>query len=325
MKKVNYKNRWLSTVALVAMSLTLFSCLWIRSVTIPETAEANSSFDVRMVLDMKYPFNSADNSNICFGYVGVQLPVGWTIEADELVFEYYPNEANKAAGGVYYEGTFEADEAYTEICESNNPVEEVSGYYWAGFSTPDLISDKMDSVVVKIKVHTDNQTGEKYLTLIAQENGTIKDADGNDIKPATLDDNKPAARECSKNIDDPSGALDDDGNPVQITIYDNSEGCIFYSEAINVIPNNGNGIKTTNKDDKSYKVLSLGNGQVRIDLQNNRKLGATATVYNTRGQIVATQVLNSTENVLSANLDRGVYSVAVQQDGVRSYKKVMVK
>jgi hypothetical protein len=295
-------------------------------VTIPETAEANSSFDVRMVLDMKYPFNSAENNNKCYGYVGVQLPTGWTIDADELVFEYYPNEANKALGGVYYEGTFGADEAYTAICE--NTLDENSGYSWLGFSTPDVISDKMDSVVVKIKVHTDEQIGEKYLTLAVQENGYAQDAEGKDIvgqKPETLDNNKPGARECSKNIDDPSGALDDDGNPKQISISDNSEGCIFYSEAINVTPNSGNGIKTTNKDDKSYKVLSVGNGQLRVDLQDNRKLGATATVYNTRGQIVATQVLNSTENVISSNLDRGVYSVAVQQDGVRSYKKVIVK
>jgi hypothetical protein len=293
MKKVNYKKYGLATGALVCLSFTLFSCLWIRSGYCPETAETNSTFEIRLVLDDRYPLDARNSTYNVYGFVGVQLPVGWTVDAEELVFEYYPN-AEK--GGEYYEGDLEVDEPYTLVCE--NTMDGIDDYYWVGFSTLDSISEeKMDSIVVRIPVHTDDQVGAKFLTCIVNENGS-----GDNAK-IPLDNGKIAVRQQGS---------------------DNGEGCTFYAE-IDVREGEGNGIQTLTQADDSYQVLTLGDGRLRIDLSDSRKIGATATVYNMRGQMVAIQTLSGTENTLSAVLDRGVYSVAVQKDGVRSYKKVLVK
>lgn len=61
------------------------------------------------------------------------------------------------------------DEGYTTMCCEPEYTEK--GYYWAGFSILRTVSACMDSIVVKIKIHTDEQIGDKFLVIVDNVHG----------------------------------------------------------------------------------------------------------------------------------------------------------
>jgi hypothetical protein len=322
MRKVNFKNRvFLAGILLSVLSMVTVSCLRIFRVDAPDVVETNSVFEVRLVLDDllegEDPGDNGHPSHRHFkswGFLGVQLPVGWTINAEELEYEFYPGEPWPDSGehiaGEYHIGTFEYDEEYVDSCFANVYIED--GCYITGFSTIQAEYQCLDSIVVKIKIHTDGQVGDKYLAFYVQENGDEEDERFGD--PITHKPYYPVDKGIYETKPKPA-ARNQDG--------DNGENATYY---IGIRAIQGSGIEgvTVDKKDASCNVSALGNGQLLVNLLDSKKIGATAMVYNMKGQIVATQTLNQTANVISG-LAQGVYSVAVQKDGVRSVKKVTVK
>jgi hypothetical protein len=291
--------------------MTVISCIRIFRVDAPGEVETNSVFDVRLVVDDLHPGGQGSHEhNDCWGYVGVQLPVGWTINAEELEYEYYPKQDRTENDGhtntEYHTGTLEYDAGYVDSCFMNEYLDD--GYYYTGFSTMEKKSECMDSIVIKIKIHTDGQLGDKLLTFYIQENGDEDESFGGN--PVT---GKPLY---------PVDKLPTRPKPAARTDGDNGENCRSYAE-IKVVQGQSTGIQTVTKD-ASCNVSALGNGQLLVTLSDSRKIGATALVYNMRGQIVTTRSLIRTSNLISG-LTPGVYAVAVQKDGVRSIKKAIVK
>jgi hypothetical protein len=181
MRKVSGKKRVFSVAAwLVALSVMLVSCLQILRVDAPTEVHTNSEFEVTMVLDDNRTENTligdVTQSNYnCYGYLGIQLPEGWTIDLADLTCIYYGrvDEGQEKPAPKIIEML--DDQEYINKCFTNLGDE---GYKFVGFSTKDLVSEVLDSIVVKIKVHTDGQTGDKFLKLYVQENGKV-DPTGN--------------------------------------------------------------------------------------------------------------------------------------------------
>jgi uncharacterized RmlC-like cupin family protein len=174
MRKLNSKKRrvFLMGTWLVALSAVLISCLQIVSVSAPSEIHPNDVFEVTMVLDDRGDGNnSMAGANNCWGYLGVQLPDGWTINANELSYEYY---AKDDPNTPHHIGTFVDDEAYIKNCFTKEPLE--TDYHFVGFGTIQKEQEVMDRIVIKMKVHTDGQAGNKFLKLYVQENGDINGA-----------------------------------------------------------------------------------------------------------------------------------------------------
>jgi hypothetical protein len=322
MRKLNSKSRvFLAGMLLVALSMTVFSCLRIFRVDAPEEVETNSVFEVRLVLDDLLT-DGHNHSKDIWGYLGVQLPVGWTINPEDVEYEYYPKQDRTENDGhtvtEYHTGTMEYDAGYVDNCFGNEYLED--DYYFTGFSTLQTEDECIDSIVVKIKIHTDGQLGYKVLGFYVQENGNEDAPYGDEItkkpiypinvfrdemtKEVTGTLPKPAAREETVN-----------------DVNDNGENNRRFVEL--TVQGSGTGIQTVTKD-ASYNVVALGNGQLQVNLPDSKKIDATALVYNMRGQIVNTRTLNQTSNVISG-LTPGIYAVGVEKDGVRSVKKAIVK
>jgi hypothetical protein len=320
MRKLNSRTRvFLVGACFAALSLTMFSCLRIFRVDYPQQVETNSVFEVRLVLDDLLPAEDPDQQHFhynCWGYIGLQLPVGWTIEAEDLEYEFFPGHPWKEEGHpdttAYHKGYFEYDAGYVENCFTNEYLED--GYYFTGFSTMRHESECMDSIVVTFKIHTDGQLlGDVVLPVYVQENG---DEERFNQDPITRKPLYPVNETEIK----------EEGKPSTYTYTpkgasNSAENCIGYLE-IRTIPGT-DGIKTVTNDG-SYNVVALGNGQLKTKLSDSKTIGAKAIVYNMRGQIVTTRILNQTENVISG-LAPGVYTVAIEKDGVRSVKKAIVK
>jgi len=289
MKRTEIKKRVYFFCAFAVLALVFSSCLWIRSASCPEAVGANSSFEVVLELDDRYPLSTETQDANCYGYLGVQIPIGWTINAEDASFVYHPLE------GDVWTGEFEVDNTdYKGVCETT--MTEVEGYYWVALSTLTLVPEAgMDYIEVKFKVNTDGQTGDKFLVAVVNENGA--DSEG---KKQHLDAGKIAPRNEN----------------------DLGEGCTYYAEI--AVTGSGSGIKTLTKDNASFDAYTIGNGQLAVELKDGQQLGANLLVYNTMGQIVENSVLDKTKNLI-VGLTPGVYAVAVQKDGIRSLKKVIVR
>jgi hypothetical protein len=319
MKKVSFKNRvFLGALAIALLSMTVVSCVRFFRVDCPEVVETNSTFEVRLVIDDGLEGGHQHYNS--WGYLAVQLPVGWTINADELEYEFFPLQNRTDGDGHkdidYYVGKFEDDPKYVEMCVQDTYTEP--DCYWLGFSTLQKVSECMDSIVVKVKIHTDNQVGEeKFLQIVFQENG---DAWGELPKEEILDvkPEYPYNRNLDGYVTGPKPIAREEGG-------DNGNNASFYAyvKAIQN-PNGIEGVSVADKDG-SFQLLSPERGQLQVNLSDSRKIGATAMVYDMKGQMVATQTLTRTDNVISTSLPKGVYAVAVQKDGVRSIKKTVVK
>jgi hypothetical protein len=328
MRKLNSKSRvFLTGILLVALSMTVISCLRIFRFEAPSEVETNSVFEVRLVLDDKKVYGIDEETGAiiyhtmhydCWGYIGVQLPIGWTIDADELEYEFYPMQDRKEGDGHtdtdYHTGTFEYDAGYVDNCFGNEYLAD--GYYVTGFSTMQTESECMDSIVVKLKIHTDGQLGDKILTFYVQENGNeeIFNRDETTQKPIYPLDKDRDAQGNWTILKGPK--------PAARTENDNGENCTRFLE-LTVKQGQEQGIQTVTKD-ASCNVSALGNGQLLVNLSDSKKVGATVKVYNMRGQIATTRILTQTSHVISG-LTPGIYSLAIEKDGVRSIKKAIVK
>jgi hypothetical protein len=310
MKKFNSKNRVFLGALMSILFLSLGSCVWFLRVDAPSEVETHSTFDVRLVIDDHYPGNDGHNHAKAWGFLGAQLPLGWTINEEELEYEYFPALSGSGHTSTeYHTGPMVYAEEYLANCFTNEFLED--GYFWTGFSTTEILSECMDSIVVHVKIHTDGQLGDKALTFVFQENGDeeVPWGDPETKKPLYPIDHgiygdtpKPAARKEG----------DDNGN-----------GATRYVE-IKAIQGTGTTIQTVTKD-ASFNVTASGDGQLQVKLSDSKAIGAKAAVYNLKGQIIATQTLNQTETIVASGLPAGVYAVTIEKDGVRSVKKAVVK
>ncbi len=327
-KIINYvvkKEKLFAKIGIFAvLTLAFISCLHLRAVYFPEVVETNSTFEVKLVADMKNPLDDSGIERFGYGFVGVLLPVGWTIDNDDITYDYrglddeYDNE--HVTGKMFF------SEEMTEHCIEMDEDLYGDTYYWQGFRTDNrLHSGNMDSIVVVLKVTTNDVIGDYTMIVGIQETSydqkekdedgnVIKDEDGNEIPipegaPGnTLRDNKP--NDLFFKAGDPgSDQFCKSYLEIQVVEGDKPDGILEYSK----------------KDQNTYTVSSLGDGRLLVNLLDELKTGATAIIYNINGQEIATQELPAMENILDVKLSQGVYFVAVQKDGVRSSKKVLVR
>ncbi|MDD4992854.1 MAG: T9SS type A sorting domain-containing protein [Paludibacter sp.] len=304
---VNSKKVLFRFGMIAVVSAVLFSCLHLRNVYYPQTVKTNSTFEVKMVADMNNPLDGTPIERNAYGFVGVLLPVGWTIDQQSVVYEY------KGKDDTYHNlnvmGSLTFNQEMTDYCVGLDPEQWGDQYYWQGFRTDNrLHSGNMDSVVIKFNVKTNNLVGDYQMLVGIQEtsydkvDGAEPGASGN-----TLLDNKG------------DGPFYKTGSPSSDE---------FSKEYLTIKVQQSTGTEIVNyssKDMENYTVSTLGNGKLRINLLNDLKVGAISVVYDMNGKQVATQKLTKMENILDATLKSGAYFVAVQKDGIRSSKRVLVK
>ncbi|GHT72758.1 hypothetical protein AGMMS50262_02460 [Bacteroidia bacterium] len=295
---------------LLVIPVILFSCLHLRAVYYPEVVKTNSTFEVVMVADMKNPLDGGNTERFGYGFAGVLLPVGWTIDEESVTYEYTGIDPNKDYGAEPQKanGKLLFSQEMTDYCIELDPEKWGEEYYWQGFRTEGrLHSENMDSIVIKFNVTTNDQVGEYLMLVGIQETSYDKDESIPAGEPGnTLMDNKG---------DGPFYKCGDPGSDEFSRDY----------LMITVEQENGIGVKYSEKDKENYAVSSAGNGQVLVRLQNEAKKGAVSVIYDMNGRQVASQQLTQMDNVLNTTLKPGVYFISIQKDGVRSTQKVLVK
>ncbi|MEA4983132.1 MAG: T9SS type A sorting domain-containing protein [Paludibacter sp.] len=302
------KKMALTVGTFVVLAVVLFSCIHLRAVYYPETVQVNSTFEVKMVADMNNPLDGQITERFGYGFVGVLLPVGWTIDTTSVAYDYRGKD--NEFDNQHVTGELFFNEEMTAYCITLDNEAWGDEYYWQGFRTDNrLHSNNMDSVVIRFNVTTNNQVGD-YMMLVGIQESSY-DKDGTTKIPGdpgnTLMDNKP------------DGPFYKTGNPSSDE---------FSKEYLTIKVEQGTGtggIKYSEKDKENYTVSSLGNGKLRVNLLNELKVGATCIVYDINGRQTATQELTQMENTLDITLRQGTYFVALQKDGIRSSKKVLVK
>ena len=299
-------KKWFMRVGmLIAIPAVVFSCIHLRAVYYPEVVQTNSTFEVVMVADMRNPLDEGVTERHGYGFIGVLLPVGWTIDSESVTYDY--TGLDNRFDNEFVTGNMLFNEEMTEYCIALDPEQWGDEYYWQGFRTDDrLHSENMDSIVIKFNVTTNDLVGDYLMLVGVQETSYDKDGfeQGVSAPGNTLMDNKP------------EGPF--------YRINDSDEFSKEYL-SITVEEGEGNGIKKSKKDKENYVVSSLGNGQISVRLQSESKKGATSIIYDMNGQQVASQQLTQIDNVLDVTLKTGIYFVAIQKDGVRSTQKVLVK
>jgi len=304
----NRKKLLLRVGIVVISTVVLFSCLHLRTVYYPKTVKTNSTFEVKMVADMKNPLDEGITERNGYGFVGVLLPVGWTIDQQSVVYEYIGKD-NKYEN-LHLTGSLPFSQEMTDYCITLDQEQWGEEYYWQGFRTDNrLHSENMDSVVIRFNVTTNNLIGDYSMLVGIQETSYDKVTGAEPGTPGnTLLDNK--AEGPFYRAGDPAT---DEYNKEYLTIK--------VEQGIT----GTNDLKYSKDDKENYTLSSLGNGKLLVSLQNILKVGATTVVYDINGRQVATQILTKKENVLDVTLKSGAYFVAVQKDGIRSSKKVIVR
>jgi hypothetical protein len=264
-----------------------------------------------MVVDMNNPLDGGETERHGYGFVGVLLPVGWTIDNNQFTFDYFGTDDK------YYEerdttGFLLFNQEMTDYCLKYDSEDWGNEYYWQGFRTEArLHSEHVDSIVIRFNVTVDDQTGDYSMLVGIQETSyDKKDADNNPLNEGdpgnSLEDNKgagpfyktgdPASDEFSKEY-------------LSITVEETNSATLQQS-----------------KDDKgNYLVTALGGGKLLVDLLTDSHLNARCIVYDANGRTVASQTLTQTSNILEAALSTGIHFVSVRQGGISSSKKVLVR
>jgi len=302
----NRKKLFQRLAVVAGVSVVLLSCVHLRSVYYPDVVKTNSTFEVKMVADMNNPLDGGITERFGYGFVGVLLPVGWTIVKESVAYEYTgkDNEFNNQ----HLTGSLLFNQEMTDYCLALDAELWGDQYYWQGFRSDNrLHSNNLDSMVIHFNVTTNNQIGDYQMLVGIQE--CSYDKDSVTIKPGqpgnTLFDNK------------------GDG-----PFYKANSSDEFSKEYMTIKVEQGTGtatLKYSESDKDNYTVSSMGNGKLSVNLLNELKVGATTVVYDMNGKQLATQKLTKMENTLDITLKQGAYFVAVQKDGVRSSKKVLVK
>ena len=305
MKKIltrfeNSKNVLFKLGIVAVAAVVLFSCIHLRAVYYPSEVVADSTFDVMMVADMNNPLDGGTSSDSSWAFVGALIPVGWTIDPQSLSY------VNKIVGADDQIGILDFDQDMTNYCIQLDKEQWGSDYYWQGFRTIHKVSaQNMDSVTIHFKVKTNNVAGDFQMLVGIQQTQYDKNK--------TITPGQPG-----------NALIDNDPNgPFYQVKSTDSETKQYMS--IKVLPKSGTSLSNVKSVKDNYTVSSLGNGKLLVSLQNDIKLGATTVVYDINGRQVATQKLTKMENILDITLKSGAYFVAVQKDGVRSCKKVLVK
>jgi len=304
----NRKKMFLRFGIIAAVTVVLFSCLHLRSVYYPQNVKTNSTFEVKMVADMNNPLDGGLTERNGYGFVGVLLPVGWTIDPLSVVYEY--TGTDNTYENQLVTGTLPFSQEMTDYCVALDQEQWGEEYYWQGFRTDNrLHSGNMDSVVIRFNVKTNNLIGDYQMLVGIQETSydKVTGAEPGTVGN-TLMDNKP------------NGPFYKLGTP-ETDEYNKEYLAIKVEQGSTGL----NDFKYSKTDKENYTVSSLGNGKLLVSLQNDLKLGATTVVYDINGRQVATQKLSKMENILDVTLKSGAYFVAVQKDGVRSSKKVLVR
>ena len=164
----NRKKLLLRVGIVVISTVVLFSCLHLRTVYYPKTVKTNSTFEVKMVADMKNPLDEGITERNGYGFVGVLLPVGWTIDQQSVVYEYIGKD-NKYEN-LHLTGSLPFSQEMTDYCITLDQEQWGEEYYWQGFRTDNrLHSENMDSVVIRFNVTTNNLIGDYSMLVGIQE------------------------------------------------------------------------------------------------------------------------------------------------------------
>jgi len=147
---------------LIFFSLGIFlltgGCFEIKYVIQPDTVEPNSSFNVKLCVEISD--YTRDDPEITHGVIGIMLPEGWTVE-DSIEYSIDPGDPYTSLSGFFsYNDTIVS---FLDTCYGECPT----GYYWwAAKSSGEISLILRDSAFVNITILTDSQVGEfktKYI------------------------------------------------------------------------------------------------------------------------------------------------------------------
>ena len=204
--------KWMS--ALMAAGFLLATCYEWVLVDQPAEGSPNSTITVPIVLKPHPAGNFAYHARD-YGCFGVLLPIGWTVE-DSIPFSSKgethaePVEPYDDTGWIIY------DEVYAQMYDDSAVIDYESrivdnwndkqfesvrnystpeGYYWWGGLTSDKVRVSwLDSIMLTVTIHTDDQTGDFQLqyamgTLDYWPRTPVVEGGLSELMPITISDN----------------------------------------------------------------------------------------------------------------------------------------
>ncbi len=172
--KKEIKNQLRKGLTFFSLSVFLLvgSCFEIKYIIQPDAVEPNSSFNVKLCVQIS-DFNRSDPES-CHGVFGILLPEGWAVK-DSIEYSLDLEDPYVRMEGVYcYNDTIVS---FLDTCFGECP----SGYYWwAAKSSGEVTLILRDSAYINITVLTDSKRGEfktKYIVGDDSQNDKLKSND----------------------------------------------------------------------------------------------------------------------------------------------------
>lgn len=258
--------------------LFVFGCYEFSLIDQPSEANANSSFDVNLVMkediEPTNDWTSEDGSMVNPGIFGVLIPEGWTV-TDNIAVRVESNDTdlngdgNEVTASSDHSGDYVLVYNEMETTKLTDSVGSPEGYYWWGARTStDVDMAFFDSLHFTITINTDAQTGDFFLQY------TIGDPEYWERNPVHYK-----------------------SEPMQITISPSSGiNELLRDDVINVYPN------------PSY-------GNLNIDLKTYNGETVNMMIYDLKGRQAMKQTITNAHTMLDlVDLAPGTYVLRLDSD-----------
>jgi len=183
-KKLSVRIVLMATIAIV---LFLSSCYYLKVVYQPTTGEANSSFEVTVVVSGKLddPVNDQAENRNKIGNAGILLPVGWTVKEPVVMIKTSLSGEYDATDSIYF------SQAAADSIAKDESITAPEGYIWWGGKTSKVIDwYDLDTAYFVATILTDAQVGDFYLRYTVGDGDTYVDNDGpSEYIPITISGN----------------------------------------------------------------------------------------------------------------------------------------
>ena len=163
MKKFYLKKSFIKKSILfgfVAIFLILAGCYEFKFIIQPSTAEANSSFVVKITMQRPASEDPSADDIFAYAYLGVILPDGWTIK-DSIEFTKAGQKEDQAEKDTL---VFNAD--HVAILEADTMTVPEGYHWWAAKSLSTVNMIGFDTAYVELTILTNDALGEFKLKYV---------------------------------------------------------------------------------------------------------------------------------------------------------------
>jgi hypothetical protein len=281
MKNVFTKKRVSKGLVTLGLIFGMAACYMITDVRQPATVAPGATYQA--VIKVQNDDSDTDASS-SYGMLGVLLPDGWSIDAEQAVIEKYEGGSTTPS---FSTGVQTSSADYITVLETRFGT--TTGYSWWGGQSIDELDidwDAIDSLVAHIPVVAGTESGDYSLQYV------IGDWNGTDGMNAEWVDG------TSNDKLTYSSTMDGDG----VTH--------LYSGIQPVTVDVSSGMRHV-VDEKAFTVSTSSEGNLVVDLLNADLIGDTKVrIYDISGQLVGEKVLTGSSQEINLNgAKTGVYLV----------------